>query len=64
MQPERRGAVAEQRVVERAQRERLALLLLVVLAQLQQHQLADAVDEIRRIERAALGLAPRAALPP
>ena len=42
MEPERRRAVAEQRVVERAQRERLALLLLVVLPQLQQHQLADA----------------------
>ena len=38
------GAVplAEQRVVKRAQRKRLALLLLVVAAQLQQHQLADA----------------------
>ena len=38
----------------------LPLLLLVVAAQLQQHQLPDAVHEIRRIERAALGFAPRA----
>ena len=62
MEPERRGALAEQRVVKRAQRKRLALLLLVVLPQLEQHQLADGVDEIRRIERAALRFAPRAAL--
>src|SRR5438045_109620 len=62
MEPEGSGALAEKRIVERSQRVRLALLRLPVLAQLQQHQLADRVDEVRRIERAALGLAPRAAL--
>src|SRR5262249_21636610 len=56
MQPEGRGAVGEQRVVERAERERLALLRLPVLPQLEQHQLAGGVDEIRRIEGAALRL--------
>ena len=55
-------AVAEQLIVKRPLRILRALLLLVVPAQLQQHQLADRVDEIGRIERAALGLAPRAAL--
>src|SRR5205814_1176676 len=62
MEPEGRGALREQRVVKRSEVERLALLRLVVLAQLEQHQLADGVDEIGRIERAALGFAPRAAL--
>ena len=38
--------------------KRLALLRLVVLPQLQQHQLAHCVGEIHRIERAALRFAP------
>src|SRR5256885_16154763 len=42
MQPERGGALREQRVVKRAQRKRLALELLAVLAQLQQHQFTEA----------------------
>src|SRR5580704_10133867 len=62
MEPEWRGALAEQGVVEGAQRERSSLLLLVILPELQEHQLADAVDEIGRIEGAAFGLAARAAL--
>src|SRR5262245_57781925 len=60
MEPEPRRPLPAQRVVKRPQRERFSLLLLAVLAQLEQHQLPDAVDEIRRIERAALGFAPRA----
>ena len=51
---------ARTRVVEGAQRKLAALLLLVVLAQLQQHQLAERSRPGRRVERAALGLAPRA----
>src|SRR3954469_16480792 len=39
VQPEGRGALREQRVVKRAQGKRLALELLAVLAELQQHQL-------------------------
>ena len=48
--------------MEGAQRILVALLLLVVVPQLEQHQLADRVDQIRRVEGAALGFAPRAAL--
>src|SRR5262245_24050871 len=62
MEPERRRAIAEQGVVEGPERKRFALLLLVVLPQLQQHHLARAVDEIRWIEAAALGRSPRARL--
>src|SRR5688572_32694666 len=56
-----RGAVAQQLIVKRALRILRALLLLVITAQLQQHQLASRVHQVRRIESASLGLAPRAA---
>src|SRR6266851_1916256 len=62
MQPERRSALVEQGVVEGTQRECLPLLLFVLLPELQKHQLADAVDEVGRIEGAPFGLATRAAL--
>ena len=63
MQPERRGAVAEQRVVERPQRERLALLLPCSRCRsFSSISLPTRVDQIRRIERAALGFAARAGL--
>src|ERR1700674_854474 len=62
MEPEWRGALVEQGVVEGTQRECLPLLLFVVLPEFQEHQLADAVDEVGRIERAPFGLATRAAL--
>ena len=60
VRPERRAALREHRVVERAQRELAALLLLVVAPQLQHHQLADRVHEIRRDRtcRARLRAAP------
>ena len=61
--PERRRALGQQRVVKRAQRRLAALLLLPVVTQLEQRQLAGGVDQIGRIERAALGLAPGARLP-
>ena len=48
--------------MERAQRKCLPLLLLVVLAELEQHQLADAVDQVRRVEGPAFGLAARTRL--
>src|ERR1043166_6657376 len=60
MEPQRRRAVAEQRVVKRLQGKRLALLLLVVLPQFQQSELAEAVHQIHRIECASLSLTPRA----
>src|SRR3954464_2992881 len=41
MKPEGIRALAEQRVVEGAEREGLSLLLFVILPQLHQHQLAD-----------------------
>ncbi len=62
MQPDRHRAVAEQRVVELPQRELSARPRLVVLAQLQQHQLPGGIDDVAGVERAALGLAPRARL--
>src|SRR5712692_4821006 len=62
MQPEGRRAIAKQRVVKRLERKRFPLLLLVVLPQLHEHELPDAVDEIRGIERAAFGLPARASL--
>src|SRR5689334_15339854 len=62
MEPEWCRALAEQRVVERPQRKRPALLLLQIVAQLQQRELADAVDQICRVERSALRFSPRARL--
>src|SRR5580765_3615217 len=62
MEPEGRGTLGEQRVVKRSEVERFTLLRLVVLAELEQHQLADGVDEICRIECATLRLTPRTAL--
>ena len=60
MQRERRRALLQQRVVERAQRERCRPgCVFTSLPELLQHQLADRVDQVRRIERAALGLATR-----
>ena len=59
MGPERRVALREHGVVERAQRELPFLRFLVVAPQLQHHQLADRVHEVGRIERAALRFAAR-----
>ena len=62
MQPERYSAVAEQAVVELPQRELRSSLGLVVLAELHDHQFAERIDDVGRIEGPAFGLAPRAAL--
>src|SRR4249919_167347 len=61
MGPEGRAAVAEHGVMEALERILPRLLLLVVVTQLEHHQLAGRVDQIGRVERAALGLAPRVA---
>src|SRR3954447_14725159 len=47
MQPQRHGPVAEERVVEAAQAEALLGGGLVVLAQLQGHQLAERIEHVR-----------------
>src|SRR5689334_18267818 len=59
MRTERRIALREYCVVERAERVFAALLFFEVAAHLQHHELADRVQPIARIERAALGLASR-----
>ena len=50
--------------MEAAQRELAPLLRLAVGPELQQHQLPRGVDQVGRVERAALGLAARARPPP
>src|SRR5262245_34504591 len=62
VQPDRNRSVPEQRVVEPAQRELRSEVRLVVLAKLQQHQLSRRIQDVRGIERAALGFAPGARL--
>src|SRR5687767_14746043 len=62
MQPEWHGAVFEQRVMKPAERVLRSHVHLVVVAQLLHHQLAGRVEDVRRIERSALCLTPRAAL--
>src|SRR4051794_6113372 len=59
VQPERHRAVGQQRVVESAQRILRPDVRLVVVAKLQQHQLAGRVQDVGRIERPALRFPPR-----
>ncbi len=60
--PERPEPVAEERGVEPAEVELLSLLCLHVRTQLEQHQLAERVGDVRRVEAPAFGLATRAGL--
>src|SRR5687768_5093541 len=55
-QPHRRRAVAQALVVEALEREALALLLAVVVAELEELELADRVEAVARVIRPALGL--------
>src|SRR5207244_1145951 len=57
--PDRRGAMAEHLVVEFLKREFCALLLAIILAQLENLQLAYRIVEILRIEGPTDGLLPR-----
>src|SRR5262245_24652719 len=56
VQPERRRALRQQRIVKRPKGERFPALLLPILPQLEQHQFSHAVDQVRRIEGPAFGL--------
>src|SRR6478735_5895509 len=54
VQPQRHRAVGQQRVVESPERILRADVGLVVVSELQEHQLASRIQDIGRIERPAL----------